>query len=91
MLGLRLPLNFDSPYKAVNIVDFWRRWHITCQILRDYLYKPLGGNRLGVNRVFNVMLVMILGGLWQGWLDFYYVGFYSRMHDWDLPLFLWYI
>ena len=68
MLGLRLPLNFNSPYKALNIVDFWRRWHITLsEFLRDYLYKPLGGNRLGVNRgVFNVMLVMILGGLWHG-------------------------
>ena len=55
ILGLRLPLNFDSPYKAVNIVDFWRRWHITLsEFLRDYLYKPLGGNRLGVYRgVFN--------------------------------------
>ena len=68
ILGLRLPLNFDSPYKAVNIVDFWRRWHITLsEFLRDYLYKPLGGNRLGVYRgVFNVLLVMLLGGLWHG-------------------------
>jgi alginate O-acetyltransferase complex protein AlgI len=68
MLGLRLPQNFDSPYKAVNIVDFWKRWHITLsEFLRDYLYKPLGGNRLGVFRgVFNVMLVMLLGGLWHG-------------------------
>ena len=68
LLGIRLPLNFDSPYKAVNIVDFWRRWHITLsEFLRDYLYKPLGGNRLGVYRgVFNVLLVMLLGGLWHG-------------------------
>jgi D-alanyl-lipoteichoic acid acyltransferase DltB (MBOAT superfamily) len=68
ILGLRLPLNFDSPYKAVNILDFWRRWHITLsEFLRDYLYKPLGGNRLGVYRgVFNVLLVMLLGGLWHG-------------------------
>lgn len=68
ILGLRLPLNFESPYKAVNIVDFWRRWHITLsEFLRDYLYKPLGGNRLGVYRgVFNVLLVMLLGGLWHG-------------------------
>ena len=68
ILGLRLPLNFNSPYKATNIVDFWRRWHITLsEFLRDYLYKPLGGNRLGVYRgVFNVLLVMLLGGLWHG-------------------------
>ena len=68
ILGLRLPLNFDSPYKAVNIVDFWRRWHITLsEFLRDYLYKPLGGNRLGVYRgAFNVLIVMLLGGLWHG-------------------------
>lgn len=68
ILGLRLPLNFNSPYKATNIVDFWRRWHITLsEFLRDYLYKPLGGSRLGVYRgVFNVLLVMLLGGLWHG-------------------------
>ena len=68
LFGLRLPLNFNSPYKAVSIIDFWRRWHITLsEFLRDYLYKPLGGNRLGVSRsIVNVMIVMALGGLWHG-------------------------
>lgn len=68
LFGLRLPLNFNSPYKAVSMIDFWRRWHITLsEFLRDYLYKPLGGNRLGVARaITNVMLVMVLGGLWHG-------------------------
>ena len=68
LLGIRLPFNFDSPYKAVNVVDFWRRWHVTLsEFLRDYLYKPLGGNRLGIKRSFlNATLVMLLGGLWHG-------------------------
>ena len=68
LFGLRLPLNFASPYKAVSIIDFWRRWHITLsEFLRDYLYKPLGGNRHGVRRgIINAMIVMALGGLWHG-------------------------
>ena len=68
MIGIRLPANFDSPYKATCIVDFWRRWHITLsRFLRDYLYIPLGGNRKGpVRRYVNLMLTMILGGLWHG-------------------------
>ena len=68
LFGIRLPFNFDSPYKAVNVVDFWRRWHVTLsEFLRDYLYKPLGGNRLGIKRsFFNATLVMLLGGLWHG-------------------------
>jgi len=68
MFGIRLPLNFDSPYKARNIVDFWRRWHITLsRFLRDYLYIPLGGNRKGkVRRYTNLMTTMLLGGLWHG-------------------------
>ena len=68
MLGIRLPINFDSPYKALDIVDFWRRWHITLsQFLRDYLYIPLGGNRLGKLRgCLNALLVMTIGGLWHG-------------------------
>jgi D-alanyl-lipoteichoic acid acyltransferase DltB (MBOAT superfamily) len=67
-LGIRLPLNFNSPYKAENIADFWRRWHITLsQFLRDYLYIPLGGNRCGpTRRAVNLMLTMVLGGLWHG-------------------------
>jgi alginate O-acetyltransferase complex protein AlgI len=68
MFGIFLPLNFDSPYKALSIIDFWRRWHITLsQFLRDYLYIPLGGNRRGqALRYVNLMLTMALGGLWHG-------------------------
>ena len=68
MFGIVLPLNFNSPYKASNIIDFWRRWHMTLsRFLRDYLYIPLGGNRKGpVRRLINLMLTMLLGGLWHG-------------------------
>jgi alginate O-acetyltransferase complex protein AlgI len=68
MTGLKLPLNFNSPYKAVSIIDFWRRWHITLsRFLRDYLYIPLGGNRLGLlRRHLNLIITMLLGGLWHG-------------------------
>ncbi len=68
MFGLRLPMNFASPYRAVSIMDFWRRWHITLsRFLRDYLYYPLGGNRKGTGRRYaNLMIVMFLGGLWHG-------------------------
>lgn len=68
LFGIRLPLNFSSPYKALNIVDFWRRWHITLsRFLRDYLYYPLGGNRKGrARRYANLIIVMGLGGLWHG-------------------------
>ena len=68
MTGVHLPLNFDSPYKAVNIIDFWRRWHMTLsRFLRDYLYFPLGGNKKGpARRYLNLMVTMLLGGLWHG-------------------------
>jgi alginate O-acetyltransferase complex protein AlgI len=68
MFGIRFPMNFNSPYKSVNIVDFWRRWHITLsRFLRDYLYIPLGGNRKGpIRRYLNLFLTMLLGGLWHG-------------------------
>jgi D-alanyl-lipoteichoic acid acyltransferase DltB (MBOAT superfamily) len=68
MLGIDLPLNFRSPYKADSIVEFWRRWHITLsRFLRDYLYIPLGGNRHGkARRYANLMITMGLGGLWHG-------------------------
>ena len=68
LFGVRLPLNFDSPYKSRNIVEFWRRWHMTLsRFLRDYLYIPLGGNRHGpVRRYANLMATMVLGGLWHG-------------------------
>jgi len=68
MFGIRLPVNFRSPYKAISIIEFWRRWHITLsRLLRDYLYIPLGGNRLGeVRRYQNLLVTMLLGGLWHG-------------------------
>jgi len=68
MMGIHLPINFMSPYQAISIVDFWRRWHITLsRFLRDYLYFPLGGNRRGVGRQkINLMLTMALGGIWHG-------------------------
>ena len=68
LFGIELPLNFNSPYQAESIVDFWRRWHMTLsRFLRDYLYIPLGGNRQGpVRRHLNLMLTMLLGGLWHG-------------------------
>ena len=68
MFGIRLPLNFNSPYKAISIVDFWRRWHITLShFLRDYLYIPLGGSRQGeLRRYSNLFVTMLLGGLWHG-------------------------
>jgi D-alanyl-lipoteichoic acid acyltransferase DltB (MBOAT superfamily) len=68
LFGIRLPVNFRSPYKAVSIIEFWRRWHITLsRFLRDYLYIPLGGNRLGESRRYqNLLVTMLLGGLWHG-------------------------
>lgn len=68
MFGIRLPLNFFSPYKSLNIIEFWRRWHMTLsRFLRDYLYFPLGGNRKGKSRRYlNLTLTMLLGGLWHG-------------------------
>jgi D-alanyl-lipoteichoic acid acyltransferase DltB (MBOAT superfamily) len=68
LFGIRLPLNFDSPYKAGNIIEFWRRWHMTLsRFLRDYLYFSLGGNRHGSGRRYaNLMATMVLGGLWHG-------------------------
>ena len=68
LFGIVLPLNFYSPYKSVNIIDFWRRWHITLsRFLRDFLYIPLGGNRHGpARRYLNLAITMLLGGLWHG-------------------------
>jgi D-alanyl-lipoteichoic acid acyltransferase DltB (MBOAT superfamily) len=68
LFGVALPLNFHSPYKAVNVIEFWRRWHMTLsRFLRDYLYVPLGGNRRGVARRYvNLFVTMLLGGLWHG-------------------------
>ncbi|HHU95002.1 MAG TPA: MBOAT family protein [Alcaligenaceae bacterium] len=68
MFNIWLPLNFNSPYKAYDIQDFWRRWHITLgRYLRDYLYIPLGGNRSGMPRMYaNLFITFLLGGLWHG-------------------------
>lgn len=68
MFNVHLPFNFNSPYQAVNIADFWRRWHMSLSsFLRDYLYIPLGGNRKGIIRQnFNLLVTMLLGGLWHG-------------------------
>lgn len=68
MFGIRLPINFASPYKAKSIIDFWQTWHITLsRFLRDYLYIPLGGNRRGdMRRYANLLVTMLLGGLWHG-------------------------
>lgn len=68
MFGIRLPINFNSPYKAASIIDFWHRWHITLsQFLRDYVYIPLGGSRHGRRReILAIAITMLLGGLWHG-------------------------
>ncbi len=68
LFNIKLPINFNSPYKALDIQDFWRRWHITLsRFLRDYIYIPLGGNRKGSFRTYNnLMATFILGGLWHG-------------------------
>ena len=66
LMGFKLPQNFNSPYLSLNIQDFWRRWHISLSLwLRDYLYIPLGGSRRG-NRYVNLIITMLLGGLWHG-------------------------
>jgi alginate O-acetyltransferase complex protein AlgI len=68
MFGLRIPFNFDAPYRSISIRDFWRRWHMTLsRFLRDYLYIPFGGNRHGsLRQALNVVATMLLGGLWHG-------------------------
>jgi len=68
MFGIVLPLNFNSPYQATSLIDFWRRWHITLsRLLRDYIYIPLGGNRKGEGRRYvNLLLTMLIGGIWHG-------------------------
>ncbi len=68
LFNIEIPINFNSPYKSKNIIEFWRRWHITLsQFLKDYLYIPLGGNRHGkIRRYENLIVTMLLGGLWHG-------------------------
>jgi alginate O-acetyltransferase complex protein AlgI len=94
LFGVRMPLNFNSPYKASSITDFWRRWHMTLsRFLRDYLYIPLGGSRrTRPRRYLNLMITMLLGGLWHGAAWTYVAwgglhGFYLVVnHAWK---FLW--
>ena len=68
LFGIKLPMNFNSPYKSLNIIDFWRRWHMTLsRFFRDYLYIPLGGAKAGTSRMLvNLIITMLLGGLWHG-------------------------
>ena len=81
MFGLRIPQNFNSPYKALDPADFWRRWHIslsTC--MRDYLYIPFGGNRGSTAETYrNLMLTMLIGGLWHGaaWTFVFWGGYHG--------------
>lgn len=91
LFGIKLPQNFHSPYKAVSIIDFWRRWHMTLsRFLRDYVYIPLGGNRKGeLRRYLNLLLTMLIGGLWHGagWTFIVWGAVHGAMlavnHAWD--------
>jgi D-alanyl-lipoteichoic acid acyltransferase DltB (MBOAT superfamily) len=89
MFNIRLPVNFNSPYLAANIQDFWRRWHITLsRFLRDYLYIPMGGNKSGGVRIAgNIMATFLLGGLWHGagWTFILWGG----LHGAALVVFRW--
>ena len=90
VFGIKLPLNFHSPYKATNIIEFWQHWHMTLsRFLRDYLYIPLGGNRRGIGRRYvNLMATMLLGGLWHGaaWTFIFWGGLHGAYlvinHGW---------
>ncbi len=68
MFNIRLPFNFNAPYRALDIQDFWRRWHITLsRFLRDYIYIPLGGNKMGAFAVHrNILITFLIGGIWHG-------------------------
>jgi D-alanyl-lipoteichoic acid acyltransferase DltB (MBOAT superfamily) len=91
MFNVKLPLNFNSPYKATSIIEFWRRWHMTLSaFLRDYLYIPLGGNRHGaLRRHLNLFVTMLLGGLWHGanWTFVFWGGLHGLYlvvnHGWQ--------
>jgi D-alanyl-lipoteichoic acid acyltransferase DltB (MBOAT superfamily) len=92
LLGFELPLNFEEPYLSRNPAEFWRRWHITLsRWLRDYLYVPLGGNRRGPARTYtNLLLTMLLGGLWHGagWTFVLWGGLHGlwlAVHRWLAP------
>jgi len=81
LFGFALPVNFNAPYRAVSVSEFWRRWHMTLsRFLRDYLYIPLGGSRHGAARmIFALMVTMLLGGLWHGaaWTFVVWGGFHG--------------
>src|SRR5690606_20013214 len=68
LFNIKLPINFNSPYKALNIQDFWRRWHITLSgFFTKYVYVPLGGNRKGNGRTYvNIFIIFLLSGMWHG-------------------------
>jgi alginate O-acetyltransferase complex protein AlgI len=98
LFNIWLPINFNSPYKALDIQDFWRRWHITLSnFLRDYLYIPLGGSRNGeLHTYINLLITFILGGLWHGatWMFVVWGALHGiaivahrfwRTHGWPLP------
>jgi alginate O-acetyltransferase complex protein AlgI len=97
LFGITFPENFNSPYKATSIVGFWRRWHITLsRFLRDYLYIPLGGNRHGpMRRYLNIIVTMLLGGLWHGagWTFIVWGGLHGLYlavnHAWRALLHAW--
>ncbi len=82
IFNIKIPFNFNSPYKATSIADFWRRWHITLsRFLRDYIYIPLGGNKVKFGReLYNLLIVFLIGGLWHGaaW-TFVFWGFLHGM------------
>lgn len=86
LVGFELPLNFNTPYKARSVTEFWHRWHMSLSTwLRDYLYIPLGGNKLGKTRQYiNLMITMLLGGLWHG-ASWNFV-FWGGMHGLGLAL-----
>src|SRR5690606_24891148 len=87
LMGFKFPDNFDNPYSALSIQDFWRRWHMTLsRWLRDYLYIPLGGNRgTRVGTYRNLMLTMLLGGLWHGaaWTFVIWGGYHGALLAWE--------
>jgi alginate O-acetyltransferase complex protein AlgI len=87
MFGFEFIRNFDAPYRSESITEFWRRWHISLStFLRDYLYKPIGGNRLGARRTYiNLAIVMLLGGLWHGanWTFIAWGAFHGALLAWE--------
>jgi alginate O-acetyltransferase complex protein AlgI len=89
MFGFEFMRNFDAPYRAESITDFWRRWHISLStFLRDYLYVPLGGNRRGTGRTYaNLAIVMLLGGLWHG-ANWTFIA-WGAYHGWWLAFERW--